>query len=182
MEQHIVDLLAHPKVIETRDHIHHSIPKHDHLLRSAKFSSRFARLLRADLRTCVRAAMIHDIDSRLGTLTTHGAVAARWAADQGEPAAVCAAIISHMYPFGPKPTTREGWVLVLADKAAAMGDFGQYMRGLIDGTGRETRRRLEQTDPFLHDRPRRRPRRPLLARPLLRRRAKPARRRFRRAG
>ena len=170
MEQHIADLLRHPKVIETRDHIHHSIPKHDHLLRSAKFSSRFARLLRADMRICVRAAMIHDIDSRLGTLTTHGAVAARWAADQGEPAEVCAAIVSHMYPFGPAPTSREGWVLVLADKAATLGDFGQYVRGLINGSSWEIRRRLEQSDPFFRDRPRRRPRRPLLVRPLLRRR------------
>src|SRR5918911_3172469 len=139
MKQHIADLLTHPKVLETRDHMHHSISKHDHLLRSVKFSSRFARLLRADERICLRAAMSHDIDSRLGTLTTHGAVAARWAANQGEPDAVCAAIISHMYPFGPKPTTREGWVLVLADKAASLGDFGQFMRGLIDGTSRETR-------------------------------------------
>ncbi|MBK9714932.1 MAG: HD domain-containing protein [Kouleothrix sp.] len=162
MEQHIADLLIHPKVLETREHMHHSIPKHDHLLRSVRFSSRFARLLRADERVCLRAAIIHDIDSRLGTLTTHGAVAARWAAAQGEPNEVCAAIISHMYPLGPRPTTREGWVLVLADKAASMGDFAQYLRGLVNGSSRETRRRLEQSDPFYRDRPLRRPRRPLL--------------------
>ena len=168
MEQHIADLLVHPKVIETRDHIHHSIPKHDHLLRSAKFSSRFAKLLRADLRTCVRAAMIHDIDSRLGTLTTHGAVAARWAAEQGEPEAVCRAIISHMYPLGPRPRSREAWVLVLADKAASLGDFRQYLRGLINGSSQQTRRRLELSDPY-YCRPPRRPRHRLLRRPLLKR-------------
>jgi HD superfamily phosphodiesterase len=162
MEQHIADLLTHPKVCETRDHLHHSISKHDHLMRSVRFSSRFARLLHADMRVCVRAAVIHDIDSRLGTLTTHGAIAARWAADLGESDAVCAAIISHMYPLGPKPTTREGWVLVLADKAASMGDLAQYLRGLVNGSSRTARRRLEQTDPFFRDRPRRRPRRPLL--------------------
>src|SRR6185295_15977559 len=103
MEQLIADLLAHPKVIETRDHMHHSIPKHDHLLRSVKFSSRFAKLLRADLRTCVRAAMIHDIDSRLGTLTTHGAVAARWAAEQGELEEACRAIIYPLSLLGLLP-------------------------------------------------------------------------------
>jgi HD superfamily phosphodiesterase len=167
MEQHIADLLVHPKVIETREHLHHSIAKHDHLLRSVKFSSRFAKLLHADLRTCVRAAMIHDIDSRLGTLTTHGAVAARWAAEQGEPEEVCRAIISHMYPFGPAPRSREAWVLVLADKAASLGDFRQYLRGLIDGSSLETRRRLEQSDPFFRTRPPRRPRHRLLRRPLL---------------
>jgi glycyl-tRNA synthetase beta chain len=158
VEQYIADLLSHPKVLETRDHMHHSIPKHDHLMRSVKYSSRFARLLGADQRICLRAAIVHDIDSRLGTLTTHGAVAARWAADQGEPEEVCLAIVSHMYPFGPTPTTREGWVLVLADKAASLGDFKQFVRGLLDGSSLATRRRLRQSDPHY------------LARPPLRRR------------
>lgn len=156
MSQHIADLLHHPKVLETRSHMHHSIPKHDHLLRSVKYSSRFARLLRADQRTCLRAAILHDIDSRYGTLTTHGAVAARWAADQGEAEAVCVAIVSHMYPFGPPPKSREAWVLVLADKAASLGDFGQFVRGLLDGSSLETRRRLKMTDPFYRARRRRR--------------------------
>ncbi len=153
MEHHIADLLNHPKVLETRDHMHHSIPKHDHLMRSVKYSYRFARLLRADQRTCLRAAMVHDIDSRLGTLTTHGAVAARWAADQGEPDAVCQAIVSHMYPFGPAPTTREGWVLVLADKAASLGDFKQFVRGLLNGSSLAIRRRLRESDPHYRVRP-----------------------------
>ena len=127
--EHIADLLSHPKVLETRDHIHHRIPKHDHLLRSVKYSSRFARLLRADERVCMRAA-----------------------------------IVSHMYPLGPAPTTREGWVLVLADKAASLGDLKQYLRGLVDGTSQQTHRRLQLSDPYYHPRPRR-------TRQLLRRRA-----------
>jgi HD superfamily phosphodiesterase len=152
MEQHIADLLTHPKVLETREHLHHSISKHDHLLRSVRFSYRIARFLRADQRICIRAAIIHDIDSRHGTLRTHGAVAARWAAEVGESEEVCAAIISHMYPFGPAPTSREAWVLVLADKAAALGDFGQFMRGLINGSSIQARRRLKQSDPFYRSR------------------------------
>lgn len=152
MEHHIADLLNHPKVLETRDHLHHSIPKHDHLMRSVKYSYRFARLLRANERICLRAAIVHDIDSRLGTLTTHAAVAARWAADQGEPDAVCQAIVSHMYPFGPAPTTREGWVLVLADKVASLGDFKQFVRGLLDGSSLATRRRLRESDPHYRHR------------------------------
>ena len=166
MEQHIADLLAHPKVRETRDHMHHRIAKHDHLLRSVKFSARFARLLRADERICVRAAIIHDIDSRLGTLRTHGAVAARWAADQGEPHGVCAAIISHMYPLGPAPTTREGWVLVLADKATSFGDLTQYLRGLVNGTSQANRRRLQLSDPYYRERSTRRRRQRLRERIL----------------
>ncbi len=161
MEHHaafdyIRDLLTLPEVVETRHHMHHSIPKHDHLTRSVRMSYHLSRLLRADIRTCVRAALLHDINSRAGTLTTHGRVAARWAAEQGEDAAVCAAIESHMYPLGPAPTSREAWVLVLADKAASLGDIKQFLTGLIDGSSLANRRRLQETDPFYRQRSRRR--------------------------
>ncbi len=146
-----------PKFSRPKSIMHHSISKHDHLLRSVKYSYRIARLLRADQRICVRAAIVHDIDSRLGTLTTHGAVAARWAAEQGEPQEVCQAIVSHMYPFGPAPTTREGWVLVLADKAASVGDLSQFLRGLFNGSSLALRRRLRESDPFYRGRPQRPP-------------------------
>lgn len=167
LEPHIADLLANPKVVETRNHLHHSIPKHDHLMRSVKYSYRLARILRADQRVCVRAALIHDIDSRLGTLTSHGGIAARWAEAQGEPPEVCTAIVSHMYPFGPPPQSREAWVLVLADKAATLGDLKQFVRGLLNGTSLQARRRLRESDPFYRTRPR-----PLLRRLSLLRRVR----------
>lgn len=156
MDALIEDLLTHPKVLETQDHMHHSIPKHDHLLRSVKYSRRFAGWIGADQRICVRAAIIHDIDSREGTLTSHGAIAAEWAATQGECDQVCSAIVSHMYPFGPAPTTREAWVLVFADKAASLGDMKQFVRGLLDGTSLTVRRKLLASDPYYRVRPRRR--------------------------
>src|SRR6185369_8515357 len=131
-----------------------SVPKHDHLMRSVRYSYRIAPILKADRHICMRAAMLHDIDSRYGTLTTHGAIAAQWAASQGECEQVCRAIVSHMYPFGPAPTSREGWVLVVADKAASVGDLSQFLRGLFNGTSLATRRRLEESDPFYRERPR----------------------------
>lgn len=145
---YIADLLEHPKVIETHHHMHHSIPKHDHLLRSARYSYHLAPLFGADRRISTRAAILHDIDSRLGTLTTHGAIAARYAAELGEPEAVSQAIISHMYPFGPAPTTREGWVLVVADKMASLSDMTHFLKGLFNGHSLRIRRRLRETDPF----------------------------------
>jgi glycyl-tRNA synthetase beta chain/uncharacterized protein len=152
----IDDLLTHPKVVETRHHMHHHISKHDHLLRSARFSYRLAPLFGADPHVSVRAAILHDIDSRLGTLTTHGAIAARFASELGEPEAVAQAIVSHMYPMGPAPTTREGWVLVLADKLASLADMSAFVRGLPTGRSLRTRRLLRQSDPFqLPQKPRR---------------------------
>jgi glycyl-tRNA synthetase beta chain/uncharacterized protein len=153
VEDHIVDLLNHPKVVETQDHLHHNISKYDHLLRSVRYSYRLANWIGADPRICVRAAMVHDIDSRFGTLTNHGAIAADWARREGEAEAVCEAIVSHMYPFGPSPTSREAWVLVVADKMATFGDFRQFVRGLFNGTSLSNRRRLTKSDPFYQPKP-----------------------------
>ncbi len=119
--------------------------------------------MRADVRTCVRAAMIHDIDSQLGTLRTHGSIAARWAEAQGECKEVCQAIETHMYPFGPKPQTREAWVVSLADKAASLTDLTVMLGGLVTGRTFVRRRQLRQSDPYLQMRRRRRRRRHLRA-------------------
>ncbi len=142
------DLLQHPKVVETQAHVHHSISKHEHLVRTARISYRLARVLNADIDVCVRAAIIHDIDSRFGTLTTHGKIAALWAAAQGECPEVCHAIETHMYPFGPKPRTREAWVLSLADKAASLTDFTVALGGLMSKRERDRRRERALGDPL----------------------------------
>jgi len=155
MVHHITDLLSHPKVVETRTQIHHSISKHDHLLRSARISYKLARVMRADVRTCVRAAIIHDIDSRLGTLSTHGRIAADFAASVGEDADVCHAIEAHMYPFGPAPRTKEAWVVSLADKAASLTDLTLMMTGMLTGRTWRRRRELCLSDPFYATRRRR---------------------------
>jgi glycyl-tRNA synthetase beta chain/uncharacterized protein len=142
------DLLQHPKVVETQSHVHHSIAKHEHLIRTARISYRLARMLKADIGICVRAAIIHDIDSRLGTLTTHGRIAAVWASQQGESDAVCHAIETHMYPFGPKPRTREAWVVSLADKAASLTDLTVALGGIVSKRKRAQRRELLMLDPY----------------------------------
>lgn len=160
----ITDLLTHPRVLETRDHLHHSVPKHDHMLRVARYSYYLAPVMGADRRTAARAAILHDLDSRLGTLTTHGAIAARVAAEMGEPDAVSQAIVSHMYPFGPRPTSREGWVLVVADKIASLTDLTSFVGGLFTGRSLRVRRLLCSTDPFYAARRARRQRRRLIGR------------------
>ncbi|MBC8076408.1 MAG: HD domain-containing protein [Chloroflexales bacterium] len=124
-------------------------------MRSVRYSYRLAPLMRADRQICMRAAILHDIDSRYGTLTTHGAIAAQFAAAQGESELVCQAIVSHMYPFGPAPTTREGWVLVVADKIASLSDMTVFVRGLFTGRSQRVRRSLSASDPFHVERPRR---------------------------
>jgi glycyl-tRNA synthetase beta chain/uncharacterized protein len=125
------------------------------MMRVVRYSYRLARLFRADRRTCARAAILHDLDSRLGTLANHGAIAAEVAAALGEPDEVSRAIISHMYPLGPRPTTREGWVLAVADKMASLTDMTTFVGGLFTGRSIRVRRSLCQTDPFYTPRRRR---------------------------
>lgn len=151
----IGDLLEHPKVQETQTQMHHSISKHEHLLRSARISYKLARLLKADLSICVRAAMIHDIDSRLGTLRTHGGIAAQWAAAQGESYGVCHAIETHMYPFSPRPRTREAWVVSFADKAASITELTLTVTGAVTGKTWRRRQALRNSDPYFRSRRRR---------------------------
>ncbi|MBP1468160.1 HD domain-containing protein [Candidatus Chloroploca sp. M-50] len=160
----IADLLAHPRVVETRHHLHHSVSKHDHMLRVARYSYALAPLMGADQRTATRAAILHDLDSRLGTLTTHGAIAARVAAELGEGEEVSQAIVSHMYPLGPRPTTREGWVLAVADKIASVTDLTTFVSGLFTGQSIQMRRQLCASDPFYAARHSGRRRRQLITR------------------
>jgi len=148
LESYIRDLVAHPKVAETSHLLHHNVSKQEHLLRSARISYRLAPVLGADRRVCARAALLHDIDSRLGTWATHGHIAARVAAQMGEPEPVCRAIVPHMFPIGPAPTSREGWVLVIADKLASLYDMTHFMVGLFSGRSLRARRKLAQSDPF----------------------------------
>lgn len=147
--QQLGDLLIHPVYSYTVLQVHHGIRKSDHLLRSARFAYWIAKLVRADSRVCTRAGLLHDIYSRMGTWATHGAIAASVARQMGESEQVCNAIETHMFPVGPVPTSKEGWVLVVADKMATFTDALHFLSLLVAGQGLRNRRVLRVTDPFM---------------------------------
>jgi glycyl-tRNA synthetase beta chain/uncharacterized protein len=124
----LADLLHHPAVQAMQRTTHHQIPQIDHIARVVAWSSRLEPVLGADMQICRRAALLHDLDAQTGTLLGHAATASRWAADQGEDPRVCAAIASHMFPLGPPPANREGWVLSIADKVATLADLRQVLQ------------------------------------------------------
>jgi membrane-associated HD superfamily phosphohydrolase len=64
-----------------------------------------------------------------------------------------------MYPFGPKPQTREAWVVSIADKAASLTDLTVMLGGLVTGRTFIRRRQFRQSDPHLRMRLQRRGRR-----------------------
>jgi glycyl-tRNA synthetase beta chain/uncharacterized protein len=71
---------------------------------------------------------------------------------QGESDEVCHAIETHMYPFGPKPRTKEAWVVSIADKAASLTDLTLMLSGMMTGRTWHRRRQLQQTDPHFAER------------------------------
>ncbi|MFW5739851.1 MAG: HD domain-containing protein [Myxococcota bacterium] len=145
----ISDLLSHPKFLETHEQVHHSVRKSEHLIRSARFAYWIARAVGANPRVCARAGLLHDLHSRLGTWSTHGAIAAAVADEIGEEPEVCRAIVPHMFPLGPAPRTREGWVLAIADKLATMADTADFLLHMVDGRSLRERRMLLATDRFV---------------------------------
>lgn len=149
VHQEIADLLDHPHFVETHSQVHHSVRKSDHLIRSARYAYWIGRLVGANARVCARAGLLHDLHSRLGTWSTHGAIAAAVADEIGEDAEVCRAIVPHMFPLGPAPRTREGWVLALADKIATAVDAASFVAKLFTGESLRERRLLMSSDRFL---------------------------------
>jgi len=155
LQTEIEDLLRHPTFLATQYQVHHNIRKSDHLLRSAQWAYWLAGVFRANRRVCARAGLLHDLHSRLGTLATHGKIAASVAVEMGEDEAVRSAIVPHMFPLGPAPNTREGWVLVLADKIATAADVSSFVASVVSGKGLRQLRMLRASDPFLRSRDRR---------------------------
>ena len=149
MRDDVDDLLQHPVFLATRHEIHHNIRKSDHLLRAARFAWMIAGIVKANRRTCARAGLLHDLYSRLGSWSTHGAIAASVANQMGESQAVCEAIVPHMFPLGPAPKTREGWVLVVADKVASIADTISFTVHALSGSSLKQRRMLRASDRFI---------------------------------
>jgi len=149
MHAEVEDLLAHPIFLETRLEIHHNVRKCDHLLRAARLAWMIAGVVKANRRTCARAGLLHDLHSRLGSWSTHGAIAASVAGQMGESKAVCEAIVPHMFPLGPAPKTREGWVLVVADKMATIADTLSFTVHALSGSSLRQRKLLRASDRFL---------------------------------
>jgi len=145
----IADLIDHPKFVETHTQVHHAVRKSDHLMRSARYAYWIARVVGADGRVCARAGLLHDLHSRLGTWSTHGAIAASVADEIGEAPEVCRAIVPHMFPLGPAPRTREGWVLAVADKVATVVDAAHFVAKLFTGESLRERRLLLASDRFV---------------------------------
>ncbi|GEM_PF-2601954 len=110
----VADLLRHPDVQYTRNidqHKYHT--RFEHMMLASKFAYYFATKTGADVKTCVRAAAIHDV----WTKGMYSQPAVEFAKKIGEPPAVQQAIATHMV-FNNPPKDKNGWVVAFADECA----------------------------------------------------------------
>ncbi len=110
----VADLVQLPAVKYTKRVMHHRYhSRFDHMLLSSKFAYYFAQKIGANVWTCVRAAVLHDV----WTQGYQVQPAVDFAKKIGESQAVQDAIASHMV-LNKAPRTREQWVVAFADECA----------------------------------------------------------------
>lgn len=120
---------------------HISTRRLSHCINVSYISYRIAKFLKVDAASCARAGLLHDFclydfhdDSHRHTkqLFVHPKVAAETAKKRFNLSEKEArAIVTHMFPFGPVPTSWTGWIVQLADKICALGEFASGVSDLI---------------------------------------------------
>lgn len=108
---------------------HHWTTRLMHSINVSYISWLIARKLKCDAKSVARAGLLHDFclyDFKEETPTGenqlfyHPKAAAKSAAELFEISdRERDAILSHMFPFGPLPRSREAWIITMADKICA---------------------------------------------------------------
>lgn len=109
---------------------HDNTNTYDHCIRVAVVSVLIARKLKIDPNKVVRSALLHDfcledyhgkntIDNAIYALN-HPKVAVQNAKKFRLTKSEKKAILSHMFPMGPIPTSLIAWIVVLADKTVTL--------------------------------------------------------------
>lgn len=129
----------YPEIIENSDFKKlRDIPRHgytntfDHSMRVARLSYLMAKRIGVDKESTVRVALLHDfclINYRAEDyskapdeecyLIKHPKDAVVNSKEYGLTPKEERAILTHMFPLAPLPTSRIGWILTIADKIAA---------------------------------------------------------------
>ncbi len=120
----VTDLVDRPEVQYTKRVAHHKYhTRFDHMMLVSKFAYYFANKVGADVRTCVRAAAIHDV----WTQGFYVQPAVDFAKRIGESKDVQAAIASHMV-FNKLPKTKEQFVVSWSDEVAWGAETLEFLR------------------------------------------------------
>lgn len=142
---HVGDLINHPSMLELKEFSHHKVNnRYNHSIEVSYLAYRIALRLKLDARAVARGALLHDLyhyDTDLADkeaykehLITHPEIALTKAKKITEVTPIMEdMILCHMY-YGarnqPKPETKEGWVVAIADKLCTADDGREVFRYL----------------------------------------------------
>lgn len=122
---------------------HISTRRLSHCINVSFISYKIAKFLHVDAASCARAGLLHDFclydfhdDTHKHTkqLFNHPKIAAETAKKRFNLSdKETRAILTHMFPFGPIPTSWTGWILQFADKICAVGEFASGLKDLFNG-------------------------------------------------
>ena len=130
------DIINKDKFKSLKQEPHHGLTRYDHVLRVAKNTYRFSKVLKLDYVSATRGALLHDYFNDKDYQTTKGL-------KKGSIHPVIALnnarrefslnnkeeniIVSHMFPLGEvKPNCKESWMVTLIDKIVALYECGTY--------------------------------------------------------
>lgn len=120
----ISDLVDNPEVQYTKKVDHHRYhSRFDHMMLASKFAYYFANRTGADVRSCVRAAAIHDV----WTNGWHVQPAVDFAKKIKEPKKVQDMIASHMV-LNKVPKNKDQWVVAWSDECAWGVEALEFLR------------------------------------------------------
>lgn len=120
---------------------HISTRRLSHCINVSFISYKIAKFLHVDAASCARAGLLHDFclydfhdasHKHTKQLFVHPRVAAETARKRFNLSdKETRAILTHMFPFGPVPTSWTGWIVQLADKICAAGEFASGVKDLF---------------------------------------------------
>lgn len=136
----------------TKDDFHHGSCKYDHLLRVAKLSFVLGKIMKADIKSVTRSAILHDFffgsrkESIENSYLNHPSTAAKNAKEifninELEETAIKTHMFHHVllkkiFPFinrkehaklkENKPTSKEGWIVCISDLIVSVIECQRY--------------------------------------------------------
>lgn len=128
------DILTNKEFLRLNHYTHHHwTTRLMHSVNVSYISWLIARKLKCDAKSVARAGLLHDFclyDFKEGTPTGefqafyHPKSAARSSAELFKLSDLERdAILSHMFPLGPLPSSKEAWIITMADKMCASVEF-----------------------------------------------------------
>ena len=144
----VKDIINNEVFLLTKNDIHHGSNKYDHLIRVSKLSYTLANLLKLDVVSTTRGAILHDFFTNEEFGSNHGLIQGVVHPDIALTNALGEfelnekeqnAIAAHMFPLCMTlPRYKESWILTAVDKIIALYEYAANKFSYTRVTGKVT--------------------------------------------